>query len=292
MGGALCCIDVLHDGASQEALALEVLGRNLVALQGNVLPGGHLVHLGENVLHGCGKALGAGDVGVTGLVANDGLCVVLVVALGVFVVNGDNDVKIVVNNQGLVRENSVVQLNGVGEVLNANALLGTQVTGRVSDFSFISVHILVLLVVGAVGGIGDDGSGLDEVRLRHTVANVQDLGINQGHGPGILRHELSGGGQNLRLGLVGAGELDSDVGGLSSLDIESQEGCLGHRDGAGYHAYSCHIYFSFDFRYEIATLRLAPMFNSARKACPVALLKNFVAHSSSSVLNPTFFPAM
>ncbi len=91
---------MLHDGAGQEAFALEVLGRDLVALQGDVLVGSHVVHLGQDVLHGGGEALRPGDVGVTSLVANDGFHIVLVVALGVFVVNRTNDVEIVVDNQG------------------------------------------------------------------------------------------------------------------------------------------------------------------------------------------------
>lgn len=285
---------MLHDGAGQETFALEVLGRNLVALQRDVLPRSNLVHLSQDVLHGSGKALGAGDIGVTGLVADNGLEIVLVVAIGVLVVNGDLDMIVVVNDQGLVRENSIVQLNGVGEVLDTNALLGRQVAGRIHDFSFVTVHKLALLVVGIVSAVsvGDDFGGLHEVRLRHTIANVHDLGIHQGHGPGVLRHELSGGGEDLRLGLIGPGELDGDVGRLGGLDVEGQECCLGYGNSAGYHTYSSHNYCSFIFRYEIATLRLAPMSNSARKACPIALLKNFVAYSSSSVLKPTLLPAM
>lgn len=286
---------MLHDGAGQETFALEVLGRNLVALQGNVISGSHLVHLSQDVLHGGGKALRPGDIGVAGLVANDSLEIVLVVALGVLVVNGNLDVVVVVNDQGLVRENSIVQLNGVGEVLDTNALLGRQVAGRIHDFSFVTVHKLALLVIGvvsAVSVVGDDFGGLHEVRLRHTIANVHDLGIHQGHGPGVLRHVLSGCGENLRLGLIGTGEINGDVGRLGGLDVEDQESCLGYGDSASYHAYSSHNYCSFVCRYEIATLRLAPMSNSARKACPIALLKNFVAYSSSSVLKPTLFPAM
>lgn len=286
---------MLHDGAGQEAFALEVFGRDLVAFQGDILSGGHLVHFVQDVLHSGGEALRAGDVGVTGLVANDELVVVLIVTLGVFVVNGDPDVIVIVDDHGLVREDSIVQLNGVGEVLDTNALLGGQVAGCIRDFSFVTVHNLALLgvgVVSAVSVVGDDFGGLDEVRLRHTIANVQDLGIHHGHGPGVLRHELSGGGENLRLGLVGPGELHGDVGGLGGLDVESQEGCLCYGNSPSYHAYSCHIYCSFIFRYEIATLRLAPISDFARKACPIALLKNFVAHSSSSVLNPTLFPVM
>lgn len=283
---------MLHDGAGQEAFALEVFGRDLVAFQGDILSGGHLVHLAQDVLHGGGEALRPGDVVVTGLVTNDSLEIVLVIALGVFVVNRDRDVVVVVNDQGLVRENGIVQLNGVGEVLDADALLGGQVAGCVHDFSFVTVHNLALLGVGVVSAVGDDFGGLNEVRLRHTIANVQDLGIHQGHGPGVFRHELSGGGENLRLGLVGPGELHGDVRGLCGLDVERQEGCLGYGNSASYHACSSHNYCSFVCRYEIATLRLAPMSNSAIKACPIALLKNFVAHSSSSVLNPTLFPVM
>ena len=133
----------LYDGASDERLALVVLGFTAVNLNLEVT---FIFHFCHNLHKGVPERITAGDELVAVLVNKDILCVVLVVRL--LVVYIQHSIEVGGNHQGGIGvAGGFVQRDSVGGVLNKNTLTSGQLLGALADcFSFCFSCWLVLLV--------------------------------------------------------------------------------------------------------------------------------------------------